>query len=112
MQSAVAWFALVVAGLGWFYVFGSQAARRLETIEARATNRRRIALRGINGACLIVLATGLFAGVYSIDARRRPGLYLIDWFTVMLLLLISVVLALVDVRLTMRLRRPAGGEAQ
>jgi hypothetical protein len=112
MQSAVAWFALVVAGIGWFYIFGSQAAHRLETIEAQATNRQRVFLRCVNGVCLIVLATSLFAGVFSIDARRRPGLYVGDWLAVMLLLVASVTLALADIRLTMRLRRAADGEVR
>jgi hypothetical protein len=112
MQSAGAWFALVVAGIGWFYIFGSQAARRLGTIEAQTANRRRVQLRSINGVCLIALATCLFAGVYSINAHDRPGLFVGDWVAVMLLLVLSVGLALADIRLTAKLRRPAETEAR
>jgi hypothetical protein len=111
MQSAGAWFALVVAGIGWFYIFGSQAAHGLQVIEAQAANRRRVYLRSINGTCLIALATCLFAGVYSIDPHHRPGLFMGDWLAVMALLLVSVVLAMADLRLTVKLRRPSGGEA-
>jgi hypothetical protein len=111
MQSAGAWFALAVAGVGWFYIFGSQAARHLETIETQAANRRRIFLRCINGVCLITLATCLFAGVYTIDPHLRPRVFLGDWMAVTLLVVLSMALAIMDVRLTARLRRPTGGEA-
>ncbi|HEX4125308.1 MAG TPA: hypothetical protein VHY37_11325 [Tepidisphaeraceae bacterium] len=112
MHSAAAWFALVIAGIGWFYIFGSQAAQRLETVEAQAVNRRRVRLRVCNGACLIALGSCMFAGLYSVEPASRPWLFVGVWIAVMLLLAVCVALALVDVRLTMRLRRSSGGNGQ
>ena len=96
---------LLIAVAGWFYMFYSRAAHRLGVIESAPANLRRIRLRRINGFAMFLLAVGLFAGVWSVDPKRTPSLFVFIWVGVFLLLFVVVVLALIDVRLTARLRR-------
>jgi len=47
----------------------------------------------------------MFAGFHTVDEKSSPIAFLLVWVTVFILLFLIVALALIDVRLTARLRR-------
>jgi len=98
-------FSLAVAAAGWYYMFYSRAADKLGAVEDQAINQKRSRLRRIGGFAMFLLAVFLFAGSHSVDEKTSPLAFLVIWITVFILLFVIVVLALVDVRLTARLRR-------
>lgn len=105
MDTLLAIFALLVAAVGWYYLFYSRAAARLEGVEDDRANRLRGVLRRTNGIIMLLMAVGIAVATYRFDMERMPTQFGLTWMAVMLLLLISVVLALIDMRLTLRLRR-------
>jgi len=100
-------FALIVATAGWFYMFYSRAAQKLGGVEGAATNLQRVRLRRVNGFMMFLLAVGIFAGVWTFDWRLSPLPFMLIWVGVFVLLFVMVVLALLDLRLTAKLRRNA-----
>lgn len=106
-----AMFAFVVGAAGWFYLFYSRAAHRLEGVEDPALNLRRIRLRRIGGFLMLLLATATIMGFYTFTGETESGAlrnemgFMLSWLAVLVLLLGIVVLGLIDLRLTMRLRR-------
>jgi hypothetical protein len=103
-------FALLTAAAGWFYLFYSRAARNLAGVEGAADNRARVLLRRAGGCCMIALAVCFFMGSTTFTpAEEHPAGFVASWFAVLLLLGTTIVLALIDVRLTVRLRRRARG---
>jgi Na+/H+ antiporter NhaD/arsenite permease-like protein len=105
MRPLPAIFALLVAAIGWYYLFYSRAAQRLEHVEDERSNRLRGLLRRINAIVMLLMAVVIAYGLSRFD---RPGMevqFLLTWVAVMFLLLLCVVLALIDVRLTWKLRR-------
>ena len=105
MDTLLAIFALLIAAVGWYYLFYSRAAARLEGVEDDRTNRLRGRLRRANGIIMLLMAVGIAVATYRFDMERMPTEFGITWLAVMLLLLVSVILALIDVRLTLKLRR-------
>ena len=110
--------ALLIAVAGWHYLFYSRAAERLAGVEEDRLNRLRVRLRRVGGVVLLALGPTFFAGFRTLDptADFDAGTFLGLWLSVMGLMGVMVVLALVDVRLTLKLRRhqhaaAAGGEA-
>jgi drug/metabolite transporter (DMT)-like permease len=102
-------FALLTGAAGWFYLFYSRAAHRLSGIEDQRLNARRIALRRVGGVAMLLLGGFFFAGFYALeDPHHKPAAFLAVWLSVFALLVILVVLALVDVGLTRRLRANKG----
>lgn len=97
--------ALLVAAAGWYYMFYSRAAHKLGSIENAKLNLERIRLRRINGFIMMLFAIFFFAGLNTVDPKRHPAVFLLVWGCAFALLGTMVVLALVDVRLTARLRR-------
>jgi len=95
---------LLIGIAGWHYLFFSRAAHRLGTIEAESANARRIVLRRTNGVALILLAALLYAGCTAIDPKGSPQIFVAAWIAIFALLSISIVLALIDLRLTLRVR--------
>ena len=100
--------ALLIAVAGWFYMFYSKAAVRLETVESQKLNRWRVRMRRFGGALMLLLAVCFYAGG-KVDESRSPRPWLLLWTAVAVLLLAIIVLALVDLLLTHRLRT---GQAQ
>ena len=98
-------FALLVAGAGWFYLFYSKAAEKLAVIEDNAMNIRRVRLRRTSGFLLLLLGMLLYIGSYSVDWDKPTVWFLVTWFGVMLLVGLVTLFALLDVRLTQKLRR-------
>src|SRR5437762_10789584 len=95
-------FLVGVAGV--FYMFFSKAASNLSSIEAPVENQRRSHLRRANGVVMLALAVAIAFGSYGFDVEHPHEGFLLVWVAAMILLFVFVVLALADVRLTMRLR--------
>lgn len=100
-------FSLAIAAAGWYYMFYSHAASRLSPYEGQPLNTLRIRLRRIGGFFMFLLAVAVFALFFSIDSSghhvTKPFFLLL--LAILLLLSAVLVLALVDLRLTARLRR-------
>ena len=101
--------ATILAGLiflaGWYCLFYSRAAQRLGAIEEQTVNRQRVRLRRANGLAMVVLA-GLYFALYWMMGDRDQGAWplLIVCLGIFLALFVIVLLALIDVRLTWKLR--------
>ena len=104
MSPLPAILALLTGVAGWFYLFYSRAAQGLSGIEQERWNRRRILLRRIGGVVMLLLAVGFYLGFYGFEPERRPRTFLGVWLGVIVLLGMLVMLALIDVRLTLRIR--------
>jgi hypothetical protein len=100
---------LLVAIAGWHYLFHSTAARKLGAVENERANLQRVRLRRLCGFFMLVLAACLYIGFRTLDRpelSHRDGAIAMAWLGVaVLLLFLVVVLAILDVRLTNRLRR-------
>ena len=106
MHALPAIFALLVAAVGWYYLFYSKAATRLGAIEDQRANHVRGLLRRINAILMLLIALGIAFATYKFEDRRGfENAYVLTWAAVMLLLLAVVILGLIDVRLTWKLRR-------
>lgn len=105
MMGAVTWlpdiFALIVMAAGWYYIFYSPAARRLSGIEDSQLNRFRIRLRQFNGVVMMLLAVTFFAAMHTVTQPRSAAFVFVS---ILLLLAAMMILALIDVHLTRRLR--------
>src|SRR5690349_18547762 len=104
-------FALITAAAGWFYLFYSRAAHNLSAVEHAAANRFRVGLRRAGGVCMIALGILFFVGFNTVSADESPNAFVTTWFAVLLLLGTIVVLALIDVRMTMQFRKRRENEA-
>ena len=104
MAALTSIFSLLVGAAGWYYMFYSRAALKLSGVEGEQRSRLRQRFRQANGFVMLLLAVALYAGFNSVDPATGPHAFVSVWFSVFVLLLIIVLLALVDVRLTWRLR--------
>lgn len=98
-------FSLLVAAAGWYYLFYSRAALRLGGIESADINARRVRLRRIGGGLMVLLGAAFFIGFYSVDWEMPTSAFMAAWLAVLVLLGAIVVLALIDMRLTLKMRR-------
>ena len=105
MQTLAGIFSLLVAAAGWYYLFYSRAAHRLESIEQEALNRRRIAYRRVGGVLMLLLGVCFFAGFNTVDWDPPTVSFMLIWLAVFVLLGCIVILAMIDLRLTIKLRR-------
>ncbi len=105
MHPLAAILSLLIAAAGWFYMFYSRAAEKLADIEAQAINLRRIRMRRAGGLAMFLLAIFFFAGFRPVNNEESARWYLFIWMMVILLLGLIVILGLIDLRLTMKLRR-------
>jgi len=97
--------AVGIGATGWFYTFYSQAATGLAGIERNPLNQRRVRLRRLGGCAMMALGACFFAGFNAVDVDGHPGVFEAIWIAVCVLLVLLLVLAGIDLRLTMRLRR-------
>jgi len=95
----------LIAVAGWFYLFYSNAARRLGGIESPPANTARVVLRRINGLFLLLLAGLMYIGFHAVHVDTEPRAFILIWFSVMLLLLLTLILGMIDLKLTWKLRR-------
>jgi hypothetical protein len=99
-------FSILVVVAGTYYLLHTGSALRLGRYESHLLNRRRIRLRRLGGAAMLVLGTCFFAGSLKMAADRLPPrLFLALWLVVILMLLLIVILAAIDVILTYRIYR-------
>jgi hypothetical protein len=102
--------ALLIAIAGWFYLFYSRAAHKLQGVEDPVTNNRRIRLRRINGFVILLLGITMYAGFRTVSTNPPTMAFLVVWLAVFVLMMIMVTLGMIDVRLTRKLRdRRKGG---
>lgn len=94
-------FSVLTAAAGWYYMFYSRAAQKLEQIEAQRTNERRVRLRRVGGLVMLLIGVLFFAGFQALPDKAFIGV----WLAVVFLLLVIVILGLIDVHLTWKLRR-------
>ena len=104
VQFLPAAFSLLVAIAGWYYMFYSGAAARLESIEGQSANRARRRLRRIGGCFMLALGALFFAGFHAVDAQAAPRAFVAVWLSIFALLLAIVILAIIDMRLTRKMR--------
>jgi len=97
-------FSLLTAAAGWYYLFYSKAAHKLQQVESQRINLARVRLRRVGGLIMLLLGVLFFAG-FQDKIEASGAAYIAIWLTVLLLLLLIVVLALIDLRLTWALRR-------
>ena len=97
-------FALLVAAAGWYYLFYSQAAFKLQGVEHQARTRRRIRLRRVGGLVIMLLAASFYA-MFVMLRRERFATAGVLVLVVMFLMGAVMVLGLVDLRLTRKMRR-------
>jgi drug/metabolite transporter (DMT)-like permease len=95
---------LLIGLAGMYYLFVSKAALRLDGIEDPIINQRRQRLRRINGLVMLLLAASFYAGVFAVNVDHTPQAFAAVWLGVLILLLVIVVLAVADLRLTTKLR--------
>ena len=98
-------FCLLVAVAGWYYAFYSTAAARLEGVESPPMNQMRVRLRRANGLMMFAMAVSLFLGTAALDLLWPSLAIVILWSAVIVLLVGIAILAMIDLRLTRRLRR-------
>ena len=98
-------FALLVAAAGWFYLFYSKSASNLAAVEAVESNRLRVRLRRLGGACMLVLGTAFYVGYYASDRNEPSAVFAFSWLIVFVMMMTILVLAIADLRLTRRLRK-------
>lgn len=115
MHSLSTILSLLIGIAGWYYLFYSRAAETLAAVESHRLNRTRVWLRRAGGAVLLVLAPTFFAGFHTVSPHTDPDAFVAVWVAVLVLLGLNVLLALVDVGLTWKLRRQrtaaAGGRS-
>ena len=98
--------ALLIAAAGWFYMFYSQAAHRLEGIEEQDTNARRKRLRRAGGLIMFLLGATVYVFFDRLEQTYPSAAVLLFLLAMMLVLMLSMlVLGLIDLRLTAKLRR-------
>ena len=86
-------------------MFYSKAASNLGSVEKEELNTRRIRMRRIGGFVMLLLAVAFFALFYTFDPDRHPTESAATLLAVLLLLCMILALGLIDLRLTMKLRR-------
>jgi hypothetical protein len=110
MHWLVGIFALLTGAAGWFYLFYSRAAHRLGVVENERLNQRRIALRRMGGIVMLLLGGFFFAGFAAFDEpEQAPRAFAAVWITVFVLLVVMILLAMMDLRLTYQLRNRQKG---
>ncbi len=112
MQPLPGVLAFIVLGAGWYYLFYSPAAKRLSGMEQPADNALRVRLRRANGIVMMLLAVAFFASYYTVDERTPGHWAILVLMLIPILLCAMIILALIDVRLTRKLRRERRKDAQ
>ena len=98
-------FCILVAAIGWFYLFYSRGAHRLAGLENERQNRIRILLRRAGAVAMVLLALAFAVGYYGVDERHATVTFLVAWGAVLILLPTVLGIGLADLRLTRKVRR-------
>ena len=97
--------ALMIAIAGWFYMFYSRAAANLGSIENEQLNLKRVRLRRVGGFVMLLLAVAFFMLFYTFDSNEQAQAFILTLVAVLVLLCMILALGLIDLRLTLKLRR-------
>jgi uncharacterized membrane protein len=98
-------FALIVGAVGWYYLFYSRSASGLSAIEAGPQNRLRSVLRRVNAIVMLLIAAGIAVAFTWYDRSGQERQFVLMSMAILLLLVVLVVLGLIDLRLTWKLRQ-------
>ncbi len=104
LQILAAALALLIGAAGWFYLFYSRAAQNLAGVEDIRTNGLRVRLRRVGGCAMILLAVAFYISCVAL-LRHQFRLFAGTTLGVLLLMGTILVLGLMDLRLTNKLRR-------
>lgn len=104
LQATAAVFALLTGVAGWHYLFFSKAAANLAGVEEQRLNLRRVVLRRVGGGVMLALGILFYAGFNAVRPFEQPGAFVTIWMGVFLMLALIMVLALIDIRLTWKIR--------
>jgi uncharacterized protein YacL len=96
--------ALLIGVAGWFYLFYSRAASNLAGVEDQRLNLRRMSFRRFGAVVMLILAVLIAVGSYGYDLEKPTAGFFVLWMCVIALLMVVVILAFVDLRLTVKLR--------
>jgi hypothetical protein len=105
MQYLPGVLAFLVLAAGWYYLLYSPAAARLAGIEQPRINALRVRLRRANGVVMMLLAVSFYAAAYTINEYTSQRTIVLVIVSIPILLATMLVLALIDIRLTQKLRR-------
>jgi UDP-N-acetylmuramyl pentapeptide phosphotransferase/UDP-N-acetylglucosamine-1-phosphate transferase len=94
--------AIITASAGLYYLVYSRAAHQLHGVEEAHYNARRVRLRRFGGAIMLVLAI-CFAMLFWMETDSAA--FLLVLMAVLLLVAVILILAMIDLRLTWRMRR-------
>jgi hypothetical protein len=108
LNALVAIFCTLVLAAGWHYATNSSAVDRLAGVEVDRFNQLRRRLRRLNGIQLLALSAvifWLFVELQRLDgAARSPVRFAIASGLTLVLLMVTLLLAGVDMWLTSRMR--------
>lgn len=85
-------------------MFYSRAASNLAAVEEQRLNIKRMNLRRLGAVIMLALAVLIAIGAYGYDLERPTASFFVVWMCVIVLLMVVVVLAFIDLRLTVKLR--------
>jgi hypothetical protein len=104
-------FCVTVMAAGWYYMFYSRAAHRLQGIEPTGANRQRVRLRQTNGFMMVMLGAFLYVALYGMSWERPGTAFGVVWLLIFGFLGAMIILGLADIRLTWKLsqERRRGG---
>lgn len=99
---------LPVALIGAYYLVNAGAVGWLGGLEGGSANRVRVRLRRTNGIVMLLLGVALYLGIARVFGRgsQRVGIVApVAWISILPLLLMMLILAWLDMRLTRKLKR-------
>jgi peptidoglycan/LPS O-acetylase OafA/YrhL len=98
-------FALLVAATGWYYLFQVRVPVDPGDEQGRLFNLRRYRLRRLGGLMMLALGVLIFAGFFAVDQTQPTRAFFLIWLSVCILVVAVLMLALVDIRLTWKMRQ-------
>lgn len=104
IQSVATLVSVTTAIAGVYYLLRPIAEDDAADFEEGRLQVRRVRYRRVGGAAMTGLGILLYVGTHMPDAAERPRVFLNVWLGVLALLGMIVILALVDLRITLRLR--------
>ena len=116
MQNAItAIFCTLCMAAGWYYLARSQGVARLALLESPRRNATRRRARRMGAWSMMMIGAAGFWLMFEVDrtdtpSRVRSLRVVVAAFAVMIALLTMVLSAMVDMYLTMRMRRSNRGQ--
>lgn len=105
MKYSAAILALLTGIAGWYYLFYSRGVQTPSGLADPHLAARRIFLRKVGGGIMLLLGIGLYLGFWAADEASHPVWFIVIWVAVLVLMAALIVLALIDIQLTVRIRR-------